>query len=96
MISQSERRLYGRLGALRVHAKGATNTTAARAAFAAKFYADIPEDLSEAERDRRAGFARRAFYVELALASVQSRRARARSERPETPSPAVPESARQS
>lgn len=78
MISPAERRLNGRIGALRVHAAGKTNTGPARAAFAARFYHGIPEDLPQAERDRRAGFARQAYFAELALRSIQARRQRAR------------------
>ncbi len=76
MISPTERRLNGRIGALTVHAKGLTNTGPARAAFAARFYDGIPEDLPQAERDRRAGFARRAYFTRLALASSRARSGR--------------------
>jgi hypothetical protein len=46
----------------------------ARAAFDARFYAGIPEDLPAAERDRRAASARKAYFARLALASVKARR----------------------
>jgi hypothetical protein len=48
----------------------------ARAAFDARFYAGIPDDVPAAERDRRAGNARRAYFARLALKSSQARRAR--------------------
>ena len=44
-----------------MHSAGKTNTAPAREAFAARFYAGIPEDLPQAERDRRAGWARKAY-----------------------------------
>jgi hypothetical protein len=47
----------------------------ARAAFDARFYANIPADLPESERDRRAASARKAYFAKLALASVKARRA---------------------
>lgn len=49
----------------------------ARAAYEARFYAGIPDDLPAAERDRRAAAARRAHYQRLALASVKARRRKA-------------------
>lgn len=48
----------------------------ARAAFDARFYAGIPEDLPAAERDRRAAHARTEYFGRLALASAKSRRAK--------------------
>ena len=56
-----------------MHAAGKTNTQSARDAFEARFYVGIPEDLPSAERDRRAGFARRAYFAELALKSSMAR-----------------------
>lgn len=50
----------------------------ARAAYEARFYAGIPDDLPAAERDRRAAAARRAHYQSLALKSLKSRRAKKR------------------
>ena len=46
----------------------------ARAAYEQRFYAGIPDDLPDAERDRRAAAARRAHYQRLALASVKAKR----------------------
>ena len=48
----------------------------ARGAYERRFYASIPDDLPDAERDRRAAAARRAHYQQLALASLKARRAR--------------------
>jgi hypothetical protein len=50
----------------------------ARAAFARRFLdeVDLARELPEAERDRRAALARRAYYQRLALASVRARRRR--------------------
>jgi hypothetical protein len=57
----------------------------ARAAFDARFYTGIPDDLPAAERDRRAGHARKAYFARLALASVKARRARSTTNRSTTP-----------
>ncbi|MBX3031430.1 MAG: hypothetical protein KF809_14885 [Chloroflexi bacterium] len=72
-MTNGERRLQGRIAALRCHAMGRTNTGPARAALEARFYEGIPEDMPQEERDRRAGYARQAYYAELALASVKAR-----------------------
>ena len=78
MTTPAERSLRGRIGAYAVHSRGRTNTAPARAAFAARFYAGIPDDLPQLERDRRAGFARREFFARLALASSRARSGRRR------------------
>lgn len=75
-MSPAERSLRARIGALRVHAAGKTNTGPARQAFAARFYADVPEDLPQAERDRRADYARRAYMAGLSLKASKARAAR--------------------
>ena len=72
-MTPQQRALAARLGAFRLHAAGKTNTQPARAAFEARFYVGIPEDLPAAERDRRAGFARQAHFTELALKSSMAR-----------------------
>ena len=46
---------------------------AARSAFAERFYADIPADLPQHERDRRAAAAKRLYFARLALKSSRSR-----------------------
>jgi len=48
-------------------------TAAARQAFDARFYDGIPAELPQAERDRRAGHARKAYFTRLALASAKAR-----------------------
>lgn len=80
MITPSERRLYGRIGALTVHASGRTNTSAARQKFAQRFLDEVDPDrvLPVAERERRAGYARQRYFAALALKSAQARRQRAR------------------
>ncbi len=69
-------RSSGRLPAPR---RRGTNTGPARAALAARWEREGDPDLilDPAERERRAGFARRAFYQELANRSVEGRRAQA-------------------
>jgi hypothetical protein len=42
-------------------------TAPARHAFAERFYAGIPESLPQAERDRRAEAAKRAYFTKMAL-----------------------------
>jgi hypothetical protein len=54
-------------------ARGNVNTAPARAAFAERFYLDIPEDLAPPERDRRAAAARRLYFAKLAYRSSLSR-----------------------
>jgi hypothetical protein len=49
----------------------------ARAAFNQRFYVGIPEDLPEAERERRAACARKAYFAGLTLKSVMARKRRA-------------------
>ena len=75
----AERTLAGRIGAFSLHAMGGTNTASARAAFLSRFEAEVdPEGvLPEAERTRRAGAARKAYFSRLALKSAKARRQRA-------------------
>jgi hypothetical protein len=72
-LTPEQRTLRARLAAYRLHAAGKTNTAPAREAFAARFYAGIPDDLPQAERDRRAAWARKAYFAELALKSSRAR-----------------------
>jgi hypothetical protein len=53
-------------------------TTSGRAAFLARFEAEVDPDstLTPEERRRRAEHARRAYFTRLALASAKARRAR--------------------
>lgn len=65
-----ERVRLGRLGALTVHARGRTNTRAARAAWEAKLASEIDPDgtLDADERARRMQYALRARMTRLAMA----------------------------
>ncbi len=77
IVDKGEARLRARIGAYSLHAQGGTNTAPARRAFLAKFLAEIPTNLPENERLRRAASAKRAHFSRLALKSVQARRRRA-------------------
>jgi hypothetical protein len=72
-MTPEQRSLRGRIGAHLVHSRGLTNTAPARAAFNARFYDGIPDDLPQAERDRRAEHARKAHFARLALLSARAR-----------------------
>lgn len=78
MLSPEERAIRARIGALALHSQHDARqiTEAARAAFSAKFEAEVdPEGiLDPAERKRRAEYARKAHFAKLALASARSRR----------------------
>ncbi len=81
-LSPSQRTQRARLAA---HTKWAHThdrteaTRPAREAFNQRFLDDVDPDreLSEPERQRRAGNARKAYYVKLSLKSAQARSARA-------------------
>jgi hypothetical protein len=79
-LSSAERTLRARLAAYTMHARhdAKRTTTAARAAFLARFEAEVDPDgtLAPEERRRRAEHARRAYFTRLALASAKARRAR--------------------
>lgn len=77
-IDRTQQALWGRVGGLRTAARHDARaiTAPAREAFAARFYRNIPEGLSTAERERRAGAARAAFYAELTAKSVRARKRR--------------------
>ena len=79
MIPTTERSLRARIAAYSLHAQRnpRETTKAARSAFLAKFLAEIPTNLPENERLRRAASAKRAHFSRLALKSVQARRRRA-------------------
>jgi hypothetical protein len=81
VLSPQERSLRGRIGALRLHASHdpRETTKAARAAFLSRFEAEVdPEGvLPQAERERRAQYARKAYFAKLALKSAKARRKRA-------------------
>jgi hypothetical protein len=70
----------GRLGALKLHATHdpRETTAAARRAFRGRFEKQVDPDgvLPEAERLRRAEYARRDFYTRMAHKSAEARRNR--------------------
>lgn len=78
MPGDSSYSLRGRIGAYRLHAThDPRETTAnARAAFLAKFLDEVDPErkLPEAERQRRATMARKAYFARLAYASAEARR----------------------
>ena len=80
-MTPAERALRARMAAYSLHAKrDARQTTApARAAFLDRFdrMVDPEGTLPEAERQRRAAAARKAYFTGLALRSAQARRSRA-------------------
>jgi hypothetical protein len=91
--------LRGRIGAFRLHATHDPRETTkkARAAFDARFLREVdPEGvLPEEERHRRAQYARKAYFAQLARRRAAARRRRAppapRDSRPAAPlAPAVP------
>ena len=79
-IDPKEMALRGRIGAYRLHATHDSGKTTrhARAAFLARFEAEVDPDgtLNPRERQRRAVAARRAYFARLALRSAQARRRR--------------------
>lgn len=80
--SPSERFLRARLAAHRLHALHDSKelTRPARAAFEQRFYDEVDPDrsLPEVERRRRAEHAKKAYFIELSIKSVQARKARQR------------------
>ena len=72
----SERRQRARIAAFALHSQGKTNTGPATAAFLKRFedQVDPRRELSEAERQRRALAARRAYMARLALRSTRRHR----------------------
>lgn len=77
-LTPAQRSIRARIAAETVHARGLTNTRNATAAFAARFEREVdPEGvLDPAERAKRAGHARRAYMLGLALKASQARRRR--------------------
>jgi hypothetical protein len=81
-LVSEEMAMRGRIGAYALHAKHDTNEVsapgraAATASLNARLLAEIdPENqLSEAERERRLRYARKAHYARLALKSAKARR----------------------
>jgi hypothetical protein len=86
LLTQSEARLRGRIGAYALHAAYDSRVVtqparvAAAASLDARLLAEIDErspSLPEAERLRRLEYARKAHFQRLALASAKARRAKA-------------------
>jgi hypothetical protein len=75
-LSPSERSQRARIAAYAQKAKHdpKETTSKAREVFRAKFYAGIPEDRPQAERDRRAEAAFREHMARLSLLSARARR----------------------
>lgn len=82
MLSATERTLRARIGAHQLHARySGTEITAparlaAQTALNARLLAEIDPDhaLTERERERRLGHARKSHFAKLALASAKARR----------------------
>ena len=75
-LTPDQRSLLARARAYRQHAQGRTNTAPAREAFNNKKFIDqVDPDrtLPEAERNRRAELARKAYFTELSYRSAVSR-----------------------
>jgi hypothetical protein len=79
-LTPSERSLWARAAAYRLHSLYDSRdlTANARAAFRDRFTNQVDPDrvLPEAERQRRAECARKAYYTALAAKSARARRAR--------------------
>ncbi len=88
---------YARVGALALHAKHDSKqlTAAARAAALNRFSRQVDPDgiLPPEERERRASYARRAYFAALAIRSADARGARAKKKagQAEGAEPAIPE-----
>ena len=80
-LTSEQRSLRARIAALTLHSQvdGRSHTAAARRAFLDRFEEEVDPDrsLPEAERQRRAGAARKAYFARLAYRSSVARRARA-------------------
>ncbi len=89
MITPKEASRRGRIGAYRLHATHDSRKTTekARAAFLETFLDEVDPDriLSEPERQRRATFAKKAYFSKLALRSAAVRAKRSRQHPPRSP-----------
>ncbi len=76
-MSPAEQSLRARMAAYRLHSRYDSRelTRPARAAFNDRFVREVDPDgvLPEAERERRAEYTRKAYYMELAAKSVRAR-----------------------
>jgi hypothetical protein len=75
-LSPAERSAQSRRAAHIQAAKGRHNTAPGRAAFFAKFLAQVDPTLPEPERIKRAKALRKAYYAELLLKALASHRRR--------------------
>lgn len=79
-MSPAERSLRARMAAYKLHSRHDSRqlTEKARAAFNDRFVLEVDPDgiLPQAERQRRAEYARKAYFAGLAAKSAQARRAR--------------------
>ncbi len=75
-LSPSERSQRARIAAFSMHSRHDPKETTlkAREAHRAKFYEGVPENLPQAERDRRAEAAYKAHMARLAFLSAKARR----------------------
>jgi len=77
-LTPAQRTLRARIAAHAMHSKHDSRDTSApgRAAFMARFEAEVDPDrtLPEAERARRAGHARKAYFTRLSFESAKARR----------------------
>jgi hypothetical protein len=81
-LTERERSVQGRLGAYALHAQvadPAAHTAPARRAFLDRFEREVDPDgtLPPEERARRAEYAKKAYFLGLALKSAQARRKKA-------------------
>ena len=87
MVLASEAALRGRIGALVLHSRRDPRATTAKArqAFLGRFEREVDPDgmLPAGERQRRAAYARRAYFARLALRSARARARRAGREVPD-------------
>lgn len=77
-MTPQERSQRARIAAHAMHARGGTNTEAARAAFDKRFLDEVDPDrtLPDAERTRRAKHARAAYFARLSYKSARARQAK--------------------
>jgi hypothetical protein len=81
LLSSEERTIRARIGALALHARhdARETTQSARTEFLSRFEREVDPErvLPEAERQKRAEYAKRAYFTRLALKSAKARRKRA-------------------
>lgn len=79
-LTPEQRSLRARIGAYSLHAQRdpSETTAAARKSFLTRFELEVDPDgaLPDAERRRRAKYARKAYFAKLALKSAKARAAR--------------------